>query len=238
EPLGEQVFFRSTQFMQVPLTVAGVVADIKQWGLGETKTEPEIYLSFAQLPKEMLDSPHHRTRQFIVRARIEPESLISAVQSVAASIDLEQPIDHLRTMEEAISDSVAEPRFRAVLFSLIAALALMLAAVGVYGVTAYAVEQRTREIGIRVALGAQRADVLKLILGQGIKLTGAGLVVGLHAAFALTRYLTSFLFEVKPADAVTYIAVSALLSLVALMACYVPTRRALRVDPVVALREE
>jgi len=238
EPLGAQVFFRQGQSTQVPLMVVGVVADLKQWGLGDTESEPEIYLSFAQVPKEMLDSPHHRSMQFLVRARMEPGTLIGAVQSLAASIDKEQPIDYLRTMEQAISDSVAAPRFRAVLFGLIAAFALILAAVGVYGVTAYAVEQRTREIGIRVALGAQRKDVLKLVLGHGIKLTGAGLLVGLAGSFALTRYLTSLLFEVKPVDAVTYTVVSVLLAFVALLACYVPARRALNVDPVVALREE
>jgi putative ABC transport system permease protein len=237
EPLGEQIFFRLGRFTQIPLTVVGVVADLKMQ-LNERVSQPEIYLSLTEMPKEMLDKQFGRSLQFIMRAHMEPGLLTGAVQSLAMSIDKEQPIDRLRTMEQSISDSVAAPRFRAVLFSLIAAFALILAAVGVYGVTSYAVEQRTREIGIRIALGAQRSDVLKLVLGRGIRLTCAGLLIGLPASFALTRYLTAFLFDVKATDAATYLVVSMLLAFVAIVACYVPARRALRVNPVVALREE
>jgi putative ABC transport system permease protein len=238
EPLGGQIFFRLGRFTQIPFTVVGVVADLKIGGLNQRVSQPEIYLSLTQMPKEMLAKQYGRSLQFIVRTRMEPGSLTGAVQSLAASIDKEQPIDRLRTMERAISDSVAAPRFRATLFGIFAAFALILAAVGIYGVMAYAVEQRTKEIGIRVALGARRGEVLKLVLGQGLRLTCAGLVVGLAASFGLTRYLTSFLFEMKSADGVTYLAVSTLLAFVAIAACYVPARRALRVNPVVALREE
>jgi putative ABC transport system permease protein len=238
EPLGDQMFFKNDQLTQLPLTVVGVIADLKHWELSDSESKPEIYLSFAQLPEKTLDSLNGRSLQFIARTRVDPGILIGAVQSLAAGIDKDQPVYRLRTMEQAISNTVAAPRFRATLFGLFGALALILASIGVYGVMTYAVEQRTREIGIRVALGAQRGDVLKLALGQGLALTGAGLAVGLAAAFALTRYLTSFLFEVESADAVTYVAVSSLLAIVAFLACYVPARRALRVNPVEILREE
>jgi len=238
EPVGELVFFHKDQPGRLPLRVVGVVADLKHWRLSDTESKPEMYLSFAQAPKNLLDEGHGRLLQFVARTRVEPTALIGAVQSLAAGIDKDQPIYRIRTVEQAISDSVSAPRFRAVLFGIFGALALILAAVGVYGVMAYAVEQRKREIGIRVALGAQRHDVLKLVLGQGLALTGAGLAIGLAAALGLTRYLASFLFEVKPADAVTYAAVSSLLALVALVACYVPARRALRVNPVEILRDE
>jgi putative ABC transport system permease protein len=238
DPLGEQVLFPTSRFTNIPLTIVGVTADLKHWGLDDARTGSEIYLAFAQLPEKMLDSPHGRSLYFVARTNVDPAGLKSAVQSLAAGLDENQPIYRLRTMEEAIASSVAAPRFRAILFSLFGGLALILAAAGVYGAMAYAVSQRTREIGIRVALGAQRSDVLKLVMGQGLALTFAGLAMGLAGAFALTRYLASLLFEVKPADFVTYVTVSLVLAAVAIVACYVPARRALKVSPTVALREE
>lgn len=238
DPLGEQVLFPTARSTNIPLTIVGVAADLKHWGLDDARTGSEIYMAFAQLPERMLDSPHGRSLHFVARTNVDPAGLKSAVQSLAASVDENQPIYRLRTMEEAIASSVAAPRFRAVLFGLFGALALILAAAGVYGAMAYAVSQRTREVGIRMALGAQRSDVLKLVMGQGLALTVAGLALGLAAAFALTRYLASLLFEVKPVDFVTYVTVSLLLAIVAIVACYVPARRALKVSPTVALREE
>ncbi len=141
-------------------------------------------------------------------------------------------------MEEMYSASVADPRFRTILFSLFGALALTLAAVGLYGVMAYSVTQRTHEIGVRVALGAQTRDVMRLVMAQGAVFTLAGLAIGFAAAIGLSRYLSGFLYEIKPTDAVTYLAVAALLGGVALLACYLPARRAARVDPMVALRHE
>jgi putative ABC transport system permease protein len=237
DPLGEQVLCPSRS-TNIPLTIVGIVADLKHWGLDDARTGSEIYLAFAQLPEKMLDSPHGRSLYFVARTNVDPAGLKSAVQSIAAGIDENQPIYRLRTMEEAIASSVAAPRFRAILFSLFGALALILAAAGIYGAIAYAVSQRTREIGIRMALGAQRSDVLKLVMGQGLALTMAGLSLGLAGSFALTRYLASLLFEVKPVDFVTYVTVSLILSIVAIVACYVPARRALKVSPTVALREE
>jgi len=238
EPVGEQVFYNYDPQARLSLTIVGVVADLKHWNLSDTESEPEMYLSFAQMPEKVLDAPSSRSLQFVARAGADPAPLTTAVQSLAAGVDRDQPIYRLRTMEQAISETVAQPRFRAILFGLFGALALILAAVGVYGVMAYAVEQRKKEIGIRVALGAQRSDVLRLVLGQGAAIICAGLAIGLASAFALTRYLTSFLFEVKPADAMTYATVSSFLALVALVACYVPARRALSVNPVEILHEE
>ena len=141
-------------------------------------------------------------------------------------------------MEQIVSDSMNRQRMYAVLLGIFAGVAVAMAAIGIYGVVAYSAAQRTREIGIRVALGAQRGNLLKLILGQGLTLAGAGLAAGLAAAFALTRFGASFLYEIEPADAMTYLLVSVILVIVALVACYVPARRALRINPLEALREE
>jgi len=155
-------------------------------------------------------------------------------------LDLDSSLtaDNIRTMEDRLYGSVAEPRFYAVLIGVFAAIALILASVGIYGVLAYSVSQRTREIGIRMALGAERQNVLRLILGQGLILTTIGIVAGLAGAFAVTRYLESMLFGLTALDPTVFVAVTVILTLTAVTACYVPARRATRVDPIVALRYE
>jgi putative ABC transport system permease protein len=168
--------------------------------------------------------------------RGEPEGLAGAVRQAVREIDRTLPAYSITSLATVVSDSVAERRFSMLLLALFAGLALFLAAVGLYGVVSYTVSQRTREIGLRMAIGARPADVVRMILGGGLKLTLIGVVIGLAGAVALARYLETLLFEVAPSDPVSYAATSLLLIAVAAIACYVPARRAMRVDPLVALQ--
>jgi putative ABC transport system permease protein len=168
----------------------------------------------------------------------DPLSLVSAVRNEISSLDPDLPVARVRTLEQHFATAVAPPRFSATLIAVFAALALILASVGIYGVISYSVTQRTHEIGVRVALGARSRDVLGLVVGQGMTLTMIGLGVGLGASFALTRLIKTLLFGVSPTDPLTFIVISALLTFVALSACFVPARRAAKVDPMVALRVE
>jgi putative ABC transport system permease protein len=160
------------------------------------------------------------------------------VRKEVQAIDPDQPIAAIKTMDEWVDSSTATPRYRTTLLALFAALAMILAATGIYGVMSYSVAQRTHEIGVRMALGAQRLDVLRLVVRQGMLLVLIGLVIGLAGASALTRMMSSLLFGVTAKDPLTFAVVAALLSIVALLACYIPARRAMRVDPLTALRYE
>jgi len=160
------------------------------------------------------------------------------IQEQVQSLDPDIPVYRIRTLEQYVGTAVAQPKFNALLLGLFAALALVLTAIGLYGVMAYSVVQRTPEIGLRIALGAQTSKVLELVIAQGIRLTAMGLVIGLAAAYGLTRFMESFLFGVTPTDPLTFVLIALLLALVALVACYVPARRAAKVDPMVALRCE
>jgi putative ABC transport system permease protein len=174
----------------------------------------------------------------LVRTAVNPLSLSRAVETAVRDADPNIPIGHIRTMEEVLAISLALQRLLMALMSVFAGLALVLAAVGIYGVLSYSVRQRTHEIGIRLAVGAQRDDVLRLVIGQGFKLTLIGLGMGLAGALALTRCLSSLLFGVKPTDPMTFMIVSLILTGVALLASYLPARRATKIDPMVALRYE
>jgi putative ABC transport system permease protein len=174
----------------------------------------------------------------VIRAHAESGALATAVRRELAGIDPSQPIARVRTMDEWLSRAVAGPRYRTALFGLFAALALALSAVGIYGVMAYSVGQRTREIGVRMALGARQLDVLKLVVRQGMGMVLIGVSLGLIGAFALTRVIASLLFNVGTRDPMTFSGVAILLAAVAFVACYLPARRATKVDPVVALRYE
>ena len=174
----------------------------------------------------------------VVSTALAAQTLTPAIQQQVVALDKDLPIYDVKTMEQRLSNSVAEPRFRTLLLAIFAVLALILSALGIYGVMSYSTQQRTNEIGIRIALGAQTADVLKLVVRQGMLLVLLGIVIGLALSLALTRFLSSLLFGVSTTDPGTFLAVSVLLATVALLACYIPARRATKVDPVVALRYE
>jgi len=210
-------------------TVVGVVGDVLHRGLDASQTL-QVYLPEAQF----VDSD----MMLVVRTSNEPASLAAAVRSAITAIDPQAPVSGVATMQDVVSASVANQRFGVILFTLFAAVALLLAALGIYGVISYGVTQRTHEIGIRVALGAKRSEVLALVVGEAMKPALLGAVLGLAAAFGLTRLLAGLLFAVKPADPATFALVFILLIAVSLLACYLPARRAMRVDPIVALRYE
>jgi putative ABC transport system permease protein len=210
------------------LTVVGVVGDVHHSGLN-SQPNPEMYLSHLQEPDGSL--------AVMVRAAGNPLSLAQAVREQVKALDKDQPLT-ITTMDQIFSNSVAGQRFNTLLLGLFGGLALVLAMVGVFGVINYSVAQRTHEIGIRLALGAQRRDVFKLVVGQGLLLALLGVGIGSAGAFALTRLLTGLLYGVSPTDAETFAIVSLLLTAVALFACYIPARRATKVDPLIALRYE
>jgi putative ABC transport system permease protein len=175
---------------------------------------------------------------YVVRSSVEPESLVPAVREAVRSVDRAQPVADVRTMEQIVTEAAAQPRFNSLLLGLFASMALLLAAAGIYGVMSYSVTQRTHEIGIRIALGAQDGDVLRFVVGQGMAMALAGVGLGLACALALTRVMSSLLYGVSATDPATFAAVALLLTAVALLASYLPARRATKVDPMVALRYE
>ena len=232
-PLGKRLQLGALPEQEVPtMEIVGVVGDV-HFGLG-TDPQAEMYLPYRQadllLPVFQLS--------VVLRTAGDPALQTAALRSALAEIDPNQPLVKVRTMEENMATTVAQPRFRTWLIGILAMLALVLAAVGVYGVMSYTVTQRTSEIGVRVALGAQPKDVFRIIVGEGLRLALFGVGVGLVAALVLTRLLQSFLFGISAYDPVTFIAVSLLLTLVAAAASYFPARRATRVDPMIALRYE
>jgi putative ABC transport system permease protein len=174
----------------------------------------------------------------VVRTAGEPLEVVPKLRGIVTSLDRNLAIADIRPMESLISDSIALPRFTLLLFGFFSGVALTLAAVGLYGVMSYSVAQRTHEIGIRMALGARREEVLRMVVAQGVILTSLGLVLGLAGALGITRLASSLLFEVSPTDPLTFALISIVLAAVALFACYLPARRAVKVDPVVALRCE
>jgi putative ABC transport system permease protein len=213
------------------MTITGVVADVRQSGLARP-TRPEIFIPYTQRQSET------QSVNLVVRSTAEQTALANSIRREVLAVDPNQPIYDVQTMETVIGKSVSNQRLNMLLMGIFAALAMTLALVGIYSVMSYMVTQHTREIGIRIALGAQTMDILKLVLGQGLLLTFIGVGLGLLGAFGLTRLMASLLYEVKSTDPVTFLAVSLLLLAVALLACYLPARRASRVDPMVALRYE
>lgn len=209
--------------------VVGIIGNVKLMTL-TADFYPELYVPAAQMPSSGMT--------LVVRGKAAPDNLINSIRQVVRNIDLDQPIRRPLALETMVARSVAPQRFIAMLLMVFAGLAIALAVVGIYGVMTYVVTQRTQEIGIRLALGAQRSDVLRMVIAQGMKLAGIGIGIGLLAAFGVSRLLTKLLFEVSPTDAIAYAGVSVLLAAVVLLACLIPARRASNVDPMVALRCE
>ncbi len=226
DPVGKRLSFQNVNQWR---EIVGVVGPVKHKAL-DADLRGQLYYPHAQSAQGSM--------YLVVRTATNPMSLASAVQNAVRTIDKDQPVYNVRTMQEIFSNSVAQRRFSMLLLGIFAAVALVLAAVGLYGVMAYSVTQRTHEIGVRMALGAQPDDVLKMVLGQGAVLALVGVTIGLIAAFALTRVMLSLLFGVSATDTVTFVSISLLLTVVALLASYIPARRATKVDPMVALRYE
>src|SRR5262249_43488542 len=208
-------------------TIVGVVADTRMYGLANP-TRLEVYRPLAQGPPGGAN--------LIAKSRLDPAALTSSIRAIVASIDREQPLTAITTMNQAVQESLGSRRITMILLGLFSALALVLAGIGIYGVISYSVAQRTQEIGIRMARGASREAVIKMILLQGVRIAARGVAIGIIAAFGLTRYIEKMLFDVAPGAPATLAAVAFVLALVALLACYIPARRCVRVDPMIALR--
>ena len=232
DPLGKRIKFGAPDDPFPWWTIAGIVGDIREFDV-LTPPRPTLYL-----PVSQADDSNYVLRDWVVHTSGDPLAIASSIRTAMREVDLDLPVSRLRSLEQVRNISVAAQRFNLLLFGLFAALALVLAAVGIYGVMAYSVAQRTREIGIRVAIGAQRSEVARLVLGEGARHAALGVLLGLAGASALTRLMTSLLYGVRPTDPLTFACVAILLAAVALAACYIPARRAMRVDPIVALRHE
>jgi putative ABC transport system permease protein len=228
DPLGKRVTINMKEKNE-PTEIIGVVGDTKHLGL-DSETEVMAYWPQPELV--------YSSMTLVIRTQGDPASIAPAARNVIRNIDPEQPIGEVNTMEGLLAKSVSRSRFSAILLSIFSLVALVMAAVGIYGVMSYSVQQRTHEIGLRMALGAQQSDVLRLVVKQGVMLALIGVAAGLLASFGLTRLIVSLLFEVPATDSKTFAAVSAGLFLITLIACYLPARRATKVDPLVALRYE
>jgi predicted permease len=234
EPIGKRVsVFNDGDGRPVWREVVGVVGDVRQADLA-TQGRPTLYAPYTQAQNLFLLG----SMTFVLRSTGDPSSLSALAQREIQSVDKDLPVARIKTMRERVFDSVSGQRFNALLLGVFGTLALVLAAIGIFGVMSYAVAQRTREIGIRMALGAQPGDVVELVTREGMLPALMGVVTGLGGAFVLTRFISSMLFGIQRTDPLTFAGMALLLTTVALAACYLPARRAARVDPIVALRNE
>jgi predicted permease len=239
DPIGKAIVIGAPD-METPIEIVGVVGHVAHWGLDSDASSPirqEVYFPFQQIPDQFAIVLASGST-FMARSAGNPLSLVNAVKAQVIGADRDQAVYNVRSMESMIEGTLAQKRFTMFLLAIFAAVALLLAAIGIYAVISYAVSQRTREIGIRMALGAPQQTVLRFVVGHGMTLAGIGIVLGCAAALALTRAMSSLLFNVRPWDPLTLTVVAAVLAAIALIASYAPARRASRVDPMVALREE
>jgi predicted permease len=238
DPIGKRI---NVGIVNTEPEIVGVVGHVKQWGLdmdGDAKhpINAQAYLPFIQIPDQFWTGPPQA--EVVVRTKGSLVSLVPAIRATIEKLNGENVIYETKPLEEVVADSLAARRFSMILLGVFAALALLLSSIGIYGVISYVVGQRTHEIGIRMALGAQRSHVLRLMLGEGMKMALVGVAIGIAAALGLTQLMASMLFGVSATDPITFCGVALVLSSVALAACYIPARRAMRVDPMVALRYE
>ena len=236
-PVGKRIRIKGTE---TAAEIIGVVGHVRQWGLDADDTQPlraQIYIPCMQMSDSFLAMVPSGS-QVMVRGEGTVSELFGAIRETSRQMSSEQVIFSTQSMPAIISDSLAARRFSMILLGIFSALALVLATVGIYGVISHLVGQRTHEIGVRMALGAQHCDVLRLVLGQGARMASLGILIGCAAALALAPLMNNFLFNVKPTDPVTFLSVAGLIGVVALLACYLPARRAMRIDPMMALREE
>jgi putative ABC transport system permease protein len=226
DPIGKRIFGDPW------VAVIGVVSDVKNVGLTQ-RAQPELYLNYTQGLSQIKPSA-----TLVVRSRLDPATLTAVVRREVQAVDPAQPIFAVQTMQAVLDSTVSDRRLNMTLLGVFAALSLMLAVIGIYGVMSYTVAQHTHEIGIRMALGAQAFDILKLVVGRGLFLTALGIAVGVGGSLALTRFIVALLFEVQATDVANLVIIAALLTTVALLACFIPALRATRVDPMIALRHE
>jgi putative ABC transport system permease protein len=229
DPIGQRLQIQWGRPPDDIYEIIGVVGDVHQEGLSKDVI-PGVFISNLQQPTGPVN--------LVIRTHGDPKQLAQVIQREVHTLDHDLPISQVRTMDELVSASVSTPRFNTILLGGFAALALVLAAVGIFGVISYSVAQRTQELGVRRALGADTWGVMRLVLGHGLGLTAIGLLIGIGGALAVTRLLSTLLFGVTPTDLVTFAAVSLVLMGVAVLACYLPARRAANVDPMEALRYE
>jgi putative ABC transport system permease protein len=229
DPIGQEIQLGGRDDVKPWTTIVGVVGDIRQYGLDKAP-DMEAYIAQAQNMSFLFS--------MVARTTIDPRNLEGAARQAFLAADPTLPVFRVQPLESYVASSLAQRKFTLILLGMFGGLALALAAIGIYGLISYAVTLRTREVGIRMAFGAERSDVLAMVLRQGLALIGLGLAVGLAASLALTRLLTTLLFEVRPTDLATSAAVAFLLAAVALLASYLPARRAASVDPMIALRYE
>ena len=233
DPIGKRFKPSSPDSKDPWIEIVGVVSDLKQMG-PEKPVKPEMYMPFQQVG----DQPWYAPRDLVIRTSVPPMSLVTAVVNKVHDIDPDQPVSNIRTMKEVLGEEFGQRQTGTALLGAFAALAMLLAAIGLYGVLSYFVSQRIPEFGVRIALGAQSRDILFLVLKRGMGLVSAGLAIGLVASFALTRLMQSLLFEVSASDPIVFAVIAALLAAVAFAACVIPARRATKVDPMIALRYE
>jgi putative ABC transport system permease protein len=227
DPLGKKLRVRFGQ--PVVREIAGIVGDFRHLGL-ESQPQPELFVPHRQHPFGSIT--------FLVRTSSHPQAVLPAIKNLIWSLDKDQPIYRATTIEQLISDSLATRRFHLFLLASFAGMALLLASLGIYGLVSFVTNQRTHEVGVRMAMGARPSDIVTMVLGEGVRLAGYGVMLGLGLSWLLTRFLQNLLFEIGPGDPLTFASVATLLLAVALVACYLPARRAARVDPMVALRYE
>ena len=235
DPIGKRI---NIAILDSQPEIIGIAGHVKHWGLDSDATatiQAQIYLPFMQIPDRLMPLVA-RGIGLVARTQGPPGDVVPVIRATMAKLNSNEVIYGVNTMDEIVADSLADRRFSMILLGVFAALALVLSSIGIYGVISYLVGQRTHEIGIRMALGAQQSDVMKLVIGQGMRMALIGVGIGLAAAIGLTRLMSKMLFSVSATDPITLIGVSALLTIVALLACYIPARRAMRTDPIVALR--